>query len=103
MLNIEWLEALLSALALLSAALSVYLWKRAAAVPSLPDQPLARASAVKYVAMPSAAPREPRRQKNSAKAKAHPSTIVVGILGRKPGSTSMASCGCSCPHCEWPT
>jgi len=39
MLNIEWLEALLSALALISAALSVYLWKRAAAVPSLPDQP----------------------------------------------------------------
>jgi hypothetical protein len=37
--NIEWLEALWSVLALISAALSVYLWKRAAAVPSLPDQP----------------------------------------------------------------
>ena len=34
--NIEWLEALWSVLALISAALSVYLWKRAAAVPSLP-------------------------------------------------------------------
>ena len=39
MFNIEWLEALWSVLALISAALSVYLWKRAAAVPSLPDQP----------------------------------------------------------------
>src|SRR6516162_11007782 len=37
--NIEWLEALWSVLALISAALSVYLWKRAAAVSSLPDQP----------------------------------------------------------------
>jgi hypothetical protein len=37
--NIEWLEALWSVLALISASLSVYLWKRAAAVPSLPDQP----------------------------------------------------------------
>jgi hypothetical protein len=35
MFNIEWLEALWSVLALISAALSVYLWKRAAAVPSL--------------------------------------------------------------------
>jgi hypothetical protein len=39
MFNIEWLEALWSVLALISAALSVYLWKRAAAVPSLLDQP----------------------------------------------------------------
>ena len=39
MFNIEWLEALWSVLALISAALSVYLWRRAAAVPSLPDQP----------------------------------------------------------------
>jgi hypothetical protein len=39
MFNIEWLEALWSMLALISAALSVYLWNRAAAVPSLPDQP----------------------------------------------------------------
>jgi hypothetical protein len=38
--NIEWLEALWSVLALISAALSVYLWKRAAAVSSLPDQPI---------------------------------------------------------------
>ena len=38
MFNIEWLEALWSVLALISAALSVYLWKRAAAVPSLLDQ-----------------------------------------------------------------
>src|SRR5260221_14402538 len=37
--NIEWLEALWSVLALISAALSVYLWKRAAAVPSLLDHP----------------------------------------------------------------
>jgi hypothetical protein len=40
MFNIEWLEALWTVLALISAALSVYLWKRAAAVPSLPDQAL---------------------------------------------------------------
>jgi len=39
MFNIEWLQALWTVLALISAALSVYLWKRAAAVPSLPDQP----------------------------------------------------------------
>src|SRR5260370_18792607 len=39
MFDIEWLEALWSVLALISAALSVYLWKRAAAVPSLLDQP----------------------------------------------------------------
>ena len=39
MFNIEWLEALWTVLALISAALSVYLWKRAAAVSSLPDQP----------------------------------------------------------------
>ena len=38
MFNIEWLEALWTVLALISAALSVYLWKRAAAVPSLLDQ-----------------------------------------------------------------
>jgi hypothetical protein len=37
--NIEWLEALWSVLALISVARSVYLWNRAAAVPSLPDQP----------------------------------------------------------------
>jgi hypothetical protein len=39
MFNIEWLELLLSALALISAALSVYLSNRASAVLSLPDQP----------------------------------------------------------------
>jgi hypothetical protein len=36
--NIEWLEALWNVLALISAALSVYLWNRAAAFPCLPDQ-----------------------------------------------------------------
>ena len=37
--DIEWLEVLLSALALISAAITVYLLHRAAAVPSLADQP----------------------------------------------------------------
>jgi hypothetical protein len=37
--DIEWLELLLSALALISAAISVYQLHRAAAVPSLPDEP----------------------------------------------------------------
>jgi hypothetical protein len=39
MFNIEWLEALLATLALISAAVSVHLWHRAAAVPNMPDQP----------------------------------------------------------------
>ncbi len=39
MFNIEWLEALLATLALMSAAVSVHLWHRAAAVPNMPDQP----------------------------------------------------------------
>jgi hypothetical protein len=39
MLNIEWLETLLATLALISAAVSVYLWHRAAEVPNMPDQP----------------------------------------------------------------
>jgi len=36
--DIEWLEVLLSVLALIPAAISVYLLHRAAALPSLPDQ-----------------------------------------------------------------
>ena len=39
MLNIEWLETLLATLALISAAVSVHLWHRAAEVPNMPDQP----------------------------------------------------------------
>ena len=39
MFNIEWLESLFGVLAFISAALSVYLWRRADAVPNIPDQP----------------------------------------------------------------
>jgi len=42
--DIEWLEVLLSVLALIPAAISVYLLHRAAALPSLPDQGMSRRS-----------------------------------------------------------
>jgi hypothetical protein len=38
MLSIERMEALFGTLAFISAMLSVFLWRRAAAVPSFPDQ-----------------------------------------------------------------
>ena len=39
MTGIEWIEMFCGMLAFLSAALSVYLWRRAAKVPVFPDQP----------------------------------------------------------------
>jgi hypothetical protein len=38
MFNIERIEPLLGALAFMSAILSIYLWRRAASVPTFPDQ-----------------------------------------------------------------
>jgi hypothetical protein len=37
--SIEWFEMVLGILSFISIALSVYLWHRAAKVPSFPDQP----------------------------------------------------------------